>query len=244
MIRGPFGSTFVTFFTSRCGAPRSTVVPNRPVSRRVSESTVRRLSQYLRILEGREKTPGATVSSTELARDAGTTAAQVRKDLSLFGSFGKRGLGYGAGDLANRLRGILGLQRVWRVALLGAGRIGSALFEYGDFRRRGFDIVAVLDNDPVKVGTRWSGAVEVEDASTLEEVIRREAVELVIVAVPARAAQDVADRAVGAGVKGILNFAPIQLRVPEEISVQDVNVVTELEALSFDLTHPRRNGAA
>jgi redox-sensing transcriptional repressor len=214
------------------------------VSRKISESTVRRLSQYLRILEGREKVPGATVSSTELARDAGTTAAQVRKDLSLFGSFGKRGLGYGAGDLADRLRGILGLEKVWRVALLGAGRIGSALFEYGDFRRRGFDIVAVLDNDPEKVGTRWSGAVEVEDSSTLEEVIEREAVEVVIVAVPAVAAQDLAERAVAAGARGILNFAPIQLRVPGEVSVQDVNVVTELEALSFDLTHPRRNGAA
>ena len=211
------------------------------MSRRVSDSTVRRLSQYLRILEGREKVPGATVSSTDLARDAGTTAAQVRKDLSLFG---KGGLGYGAGDLADRLRGILGLEKVWRVALLGAGRIGSALFEYGDFRRRGFDIVAVLDNDPEKVGTRWSGAVEVEDASSLEAVLDREAVEVVIVAVPAAAAQAVADRAVGAGVRGILNFAPIQLRVPEGVSVQDVNVVTELEALSFDLTHSRRDGAA
>ena len=130
------------------------------------------------------------------------------------------------------------------MALLGAGRIGSALFEYGDFRRRGFDIVAVLDNDPTKVGTRWSGAVEVEDASALEEVIRRERVDVAIVAVPAGAAQDVAQRAVGAGVRGILNFAPIQLRVPGEVSVQDVNVVTELEALSFDLTHPRRDGAA
>ncbi|MEJ2539692.1 MAG: redox-sensing transcriptional repressor Rex [Gemmatimonadota bacterium] len=213
------------------------------VSRKVSDSTVRRLSQYLRILEGREATPQATVSSTELARDAGTTAAQVRKDLSLFGSFGKRGLGYGAGDLADRLRSILGLKKVWRVALLGAGRIGSALFEYGDFRRRGFDIVAVLDNDPLKIGTRWSGAVEVEDVTDLEEVLRREGVDVVIVAVPANAAQELADRAVGAGVRGILNFAPVQLRVTEGVSVQDVNVVTELEALSFDLTHPGRNGA-
>jgi len=214
------------------------------VSRKISDSTVRRLSQYLRILEGREKAVGATVSSTELAQDAGTTAAQVRKDLSLFGSFGKRGLGYGAGDLADRLRGILGLEKVWRVALLGAGRIGSALFEYGDFRRRGFDIVAVLDNDPGKVGSRWSGAVEVEDASTLEAVVERESVDVVIVAVPAAAAQSLTERAVAAGARGILNFAPIQLRVPDGVSVQDVNVVTELEALSFDLTHRRRTGAA
>jgi redox-sensing transcriptional repressor len=212
------------------------------VSRKISESTVRRLSQYLRILEAREARPGATVSSTDLAAEAGTTAAQVRKDLSLFGSFGKRGLGYAAGDLADRLREILGLERVWRVALIGAGRIGSALFEYADFRRRGFDIVAVLDNDPGKIGTEWSGAVEVEDVEGLEVVLQRESVDVVIVAVPASAAQEVSDRAVTAGVRGILNFAPLQLRVPEDVSVQDVNVVTELEALSFDLTHLHATG--
>lgn len=213
------------------------------MSRKISESTVRRLSQYLRILEAREGRPRATVSSTDLAAEAGTTAAQVRKDLSLFGSFGKRGLGYAAGDLADRLRAILGLQRVWRVALVGAGRIGSALFEYADFRRRGFDIVAVLDVDRSKIGTQWSGAVEVEDVIALEAVLEREAVDVVILAVPAAAAQEVADRAVAAGVRGILNFAPLQLRVPEDVSVQDVNVVTELEALSFDLTHLRANGS-
>jgi redox-sensing transcriptional repressor len=216
--------------------------PVSSVSRKISESTVRRLSQYLRILEAREARPGTTVSSTDLAAEAGTTAAQVRKDLSLFGSFGKRGLGYAAADLADRLRGILGLQRVWRVALVGAGRIGSALFEYADFRRRGFDIVAVLDNDPGKIGTKWSGAVEVEDVAGLERVLQRESVDVVIVAVPAAAAQEVGDRAVAAGVRGILNFAPLQLRVPEDVSVQDVNVVTELEALSFDLTHLHATG--
>ncbi len=212
------------------------------MSRKISESTVRRLSQYLRILEARETRPGTTVSSTDLAAEAGTTAAQVRKDLSLFGSFGKRGLGYATGDLADHLRTILGLERVWRVALVGAGRIGSALFEYADFRRRGFDIVAVLDNDPGKIGTKWSGAVEVEDVAGLETVLRRESVDVVILAVPASAAQEVGDRAVAAGVRGILNFAPLQLRVPEDISVQDVNVVTELEALSFDLTHLHATG--
>ena len=211
------------------------------MSRKVSESTVRRLSHYLRILEVRIGDRDATLSSGELAAEAGTTAAQVRKDLSLFGSFGKRGLGYQVADLARHLREILGLEHGWRVALLGAGRIGSALFEYADLRRRGFHIVAVLDNDPAKVGTPW-GDVVIRDAGSLEEVLGQEAVEVVILAVPAPVAQPLAERVVAAGIRGILNFAPTQLRVPAGVAVQDVNVVTELEALSFDLTHHHGDG--
>ena len=179
---------------------------------------------------------GGTVSSVELAAAAGTTAAQVRKDLSLFGSFGKRGLGYQVTELAARVRDILGLGRDWRVALVGAGRIGSALFEYGDFRRRGFHIVAVLDVDPAKIGARW-GDLDVEDVASLEAVLLRESVDVLILAVPAAEAQAIADRAVDSGVRGILNFAPTQLRTPEGVFVHDVNMVMELEALSFDLTN-------
>lgn len=203
---------------------------------KVSDSTIRRLSHYLRILEAMERKGGGTVSSTHLAEAAGTTAAQVRKDLSLFGSFGKRGLGYQVTDLAGRVRDILGLNRGWRVALVGAGRIGSALFEYRDFRRRGFHIVAVLDRDPAKVGVRW-GEVVVEDVDAVKAVVEREAVEVVILTVPAPAAQQIVDRVVDAGVRGILNFAPIQLRTPPGVFVHDVNMVMELEALSFDLTN-------
>lgn len=206
------------------------------MSPKVSDSTIRRLSHYLRILEAMDLRGGGTVSSDHLAEAAGTTAAQVRKDLSLFGSFGKRGLGYQVSDLAARVRDILGLGREWRVALVGAGRIGSALFEYRDFRRRGFHIVAVVDSDPAKIGARW-GEVVVEDVSTLESVVEREGVEVVILTVPAPAAQDIVDRAVGAGVRGILNFAPVQLRTPPGVFVHDVNMVMELEALSFDLTN-------
>ena len=140
------------------------------------------------------------------------------------------------GELTDHLRDILGLKRSWRVALLGAGRIGSALFEYADFRRRGFEILAVLDQDPDKVGTRW-GPVMVRDVAELPRVLEGEKIQVVILAVPAPAAQELADQVVRAGVRGILNFAPIQLRVPAHVAVQDVNVVTELEALSFELTH-------
>jgi redox-sensing transcriptional repressor len=207
------------------------------VSRKVSDSTVRRLSHYLRSLEQLGVGDARTVSSEDLARDAGTTAAQVRKDLSHFGSFGKRGLGYAVSDLADHLREILGLSRVWRVALLGAGRIGSALFEYADFRRRGFHIVSVFDADPSKVGASWEGVI-VRHSDELERVARDEGLEVLILAVPAEVAQALVERAVAAGVRGVLNFAPVQLRVPAGVAVQDVDMVMELEALAFELTHP------
>ncbi len=212
------------------------VVPPVPsVSRRIPESTVRRLSHYLRSLEELGTEEGQTVSSEELAQRGQTTAAQVRKDLSHFGSFGKRGLGYRVDELRSRLRQILGVDRTWRVALVGAGRIGSALFAYPDFNVRGYDVVAVFDNDPDKVGLRW-GDVTIRDVEELETAIREADVELAILAVPGPAAQALAARAVEAGVKGILNFAPIRLRVPSHVPVEDVSLVMELEALSFAIT--------
>src|SRR6187549_526013 len=127
--------------------------------RKVAESTVRRLSLYLRFLEEFEGQGIGTVSSGALASRGGTTSAQVRKDLSFFGSFGKRGLGYPVPELADRLREILGLKRRYRVALIGAGKIGSALVQYRGFRTRGFDIVALFDSDPSKVGRTYDGLV-------------------------------------------------------------------------------------
>lgn len=206
------------------------------MSRKVSESTVRRLSHYLRILEKLEANNSLTVSSVDLAEEAGTTAAQVRKDFSHFGSFGKRGTGYLVTDLATEIREILGLGTHWNVALVGAGRVGSALFEYADFRRRGFRIETVLDIAPDRVG-QWWGEVQIENAADLERILTDRKIDIVILAVPADAAQETADRAVAAGVRGILNFAPTQLRLPAGVSIQDVNMVMELEALSFDLTH-------
>ena len=181
------------------------------------------------------------MSSEELAHRGQTTAAQVRKDLSHFGSFGKRGLGYHVEELRERLRQILGVDRVWRVALIGAGRIGSALFEYPAFESRGYQCVAIFDSDPTKIGTKW-GDLGIRDPSALEKQLQQLGVELVILAVPARAAQELTDRAVRGGVKGILNFAPIRLKVPPTVPVEDVNLVMQLEALSFAITQ-REPGA-
>lgn len=210
--------------------------------KRISESTIGRLSLYLRLLEGFEASGRATVSSADLARRAGTTSAQVRKDLSSFGSFGKRGLGYGVQELAIELRRILGLGRSWRVALVGAGKIGSALFGYQDFRRQGFFIQLIVDADPLKVGQRW-GELEVRSDEELEELLRAESIEIVIVAVPADAAQGVVNRVVRAGIRAILNFAPAQLRVPEAVELKNVNMALEMEGLSYALVRGARPGA-
>ena len=205
------------------------------MTRRIPASTIRRLSHYLRSLEDLGREGGETVSSEELADRGQTTAAQVRKDLSHFGSFGKRGLGYRVDELRERLRQILGVDRVWKVALIGAGRIGSALYEYPAFESRGYEVVAIVDADPAKIGASW-GALTIRPPEELEALISELGVELVILAVPAPAAQDIAARAVRAGVKGILNFAPIRLKVPSSVPVEDVNLVMQLEALSFAIT--------
>jgi len=192
-------------------------------------------------LEDLEREGGETVSSEELAIRGQTTAAQVRKDLSHFGSFGKRGLGYKVDELRECLRQILGVDRVWNVALIGAGRIGSALYEYPAFETRGYRCVAIVDSDPAKVGRQW-GELCIHPPEDLESLIADLGVELVILAVPARAAQVMAERAVAAGIKGILNFAPIRLKVPSHVPVEDVNLVMQMEALSFAITQ-RGSGA-
>jgi redox-sensing transcriptional repressor len=204
--------------------------------RKVAESTVRRLSLYLRFLEEFEEQGIDTISSEALASRGGTTSAQVRKDLSFFGSFGKRGLGYAVPELAGRLREILGLERRYRVAVIGAGKIGSALVQYRGFGQRGFDIVAIFDADPAKIGGQWNG-LAVQDIANLEAELARQPVDMAVLVTPAEAAQAVADRLVRLGVRAILNFAPLQLTVPNEVVVKTVNLALELETLSYALTN-------
>lgn len=204
--------------------------------RKIAESTVRRLSLYLRFLEDFEEQGMETVSSEELASRGGTTSAQVRKDLSFFGSFGKRGLGYSVAELVRRLREILGLGKTYRVAMIGAGKIGSALVQYRGFRQRGFEIVAIFDADTGKVGRNWNG-LAVKDVKELESELKKQAVDIAVIVTPADAAQAVADKVVSLGVKAILNFAPIQLMVPDDVVVKTVNLALELETLSYALTN-------
>ncbi|MBI2072067.1 MAG: redox-sensing transcriptional repressor Rex [Gemmatimonadetes bacterium] len=202
--------------------------------RKIAESTVRRLSLYLRFLEEFQSQGIATISSEALATRGGTTSAQVRKDLSFFGSFGKRGLGYSVPELVGKLRDILGLKRTYQVVVVGAGKIGSALAQYPGFGQRGFHVAAVYDADPKKVGADWNGLV-VQDVQHLEQDLARAPVDIAILATPAAAAAQVSDRLVQAGIRAILNFAPVQLEVPAHVVVKNVNMAMELEALSYAL---------
>jgi redox-sensing transcriptional repressor len=204
--------------------------------KRIADSTVRRLSLYLRFLEEFEDRGLATVSSDELARRGGTTSAQVRKDLSFFGSFGKRGLGYSVPELATALREILGLGKEWHVAIVGAGKIGAALAQYRGFRQRGFTITGAYDTNPEKIGRTLDG-IEVRDMADFERDVAVSPPDIVVLAIPSEGAQRVLDRIVQAGVKAVLNFAPAQLTAPPDVTVKTVNMAMELEGLSFVLTN-------
>ncbi len=204
--------------------------------RKIADSTVRRLAIYLRFLEEFQQQGRDTISSEALANRAGTTSAQVRKDLSFFGSFGKRGLGYDVDALATKLRSILGLGHRYRVIIVGAGRLAGALVQYAGISARGFQIVAVVDKDPAKVSSD-TGGLTIEDVADLEAIIQREEVEIAILVTPADPAQGLVDRLVAAGVTAILNFAPVQLHVPPGVEVKNVNLAVELETLSYALAH-------
>src|SRR6476660_160713 len=153
---------------------------NSQAMKRIADSTVRRLSAYLRFLEDFEGRGLTTISSEELARRGGTTSAQVRKDLSFFGSFGKRGLGYSVPELSTALREILGLGKEWRVVIIGAGKIGAALAQYRGFRQRGFNILAVYDSNPEKVGRTLEG-IDIRDMSQFESDVARERPEIAVI---------------------------------------------------------------
>jgi redox-sensing transcriptional repressor len=174
------------------------------------------------------------VSSQGLARESGVTSAQVRKDLSYFGNFGKRGLGYSVPRLKKEIRLILGLNRRWRVALIGAGNIGSALFSYKEFHRQGFDFAGVFDVSADRVGQDWRD-LKVRHIDELEAEASRLGMEIGVIAVPARAAQSVADRLVAAGMRGILNFAHRRIQVPPRVALRTVNLSIELESLAFEI---------
>ena len=209
---------------------------------RISESTVRRLSHYYRVLEEVDVEGKRMISSHRLAEREGVTSAQVRKDLSCFGSFGRRGLGYNVQHLRGEIRAILGLDRRWKVGVVGAGNIGAALLAYRGFEKQGFDVVAVFDSDPERVGSLL-GPHRVRDVGELPGAIAAGEVEIGVIATPPAAAQEVADALVAAGIKGVLNFAPRKLFVPKGVALRTVDMTMEFETLSFAIAQesaPRR----
>lgn len=193
---------------------------------------VSRLPIYLRALSRLQQEGQQITSSGELGRRLGISSAQIRKDLSHFGEFGKQGTGYQIEYLVKQLRQILKVDHEWSVALVGAGDLGSALARYNGFRDRGFRIELIFDNDPAKIGRKLSG-YEVLDAALLSTLIPQHAIQLAMIAVPAEAAQAVADELVKAGIKGILSYAPININVPEGVQVQYIDPVVHLQRMTF-----------
>jgi len=204
----------------------------RPDPSAIPEAVVSRLSLYLRELQHLIADGKETISSSQLGRQLGFTDAQVRKDLAHFGHFGHPGIGYRCQELIGQIRKILGTDREWRVALIGVGNLGRALLGYRGFAQQGFRIVAAFDTDPTKVGSHIEG-VEVSHLDQLSEALVERQIELGMLAVPAAQAQEVADQLVAAGVGGIVNFAPVTLRVPEGVSIVGVDLARELEQVTF-----------
>jgi len=203
-----------------------------PSRSQVPRPALARMLLYLRQFERLSRDGVETVASAELGDAIGCPAAQVRKDLSRFGQLGQRGLGYGVRSLIRTLRSLLALDREWRAALVGAGNIGRALSTYRTFRERGFQIVALFDSDPRKEGCTWA-RLKVLPMGQLKRTVADLGIELGIIAVPAEAAQGVADQLVAAGIRGILNFAPTRVVAPPNVPVRSVDLAADFEHLAF-----------
>jgi redox-sensing transcriptional repressor len=200
--------------------------------RRLPEATVARLPVYLQVLVEAAEAGRRTLSSEDLAAAAGLTSAKVRKDFSLLGSSGTRGVGYHVQELTEEISGVLGLDVERQVVIVGVGNLGSALASYDGFLRRGFTIAALLDADPAKAGTLVGGH-RVQPAEAMPRIVEDHGVTIAVLATPARYAQRVADALVEAGVTAILNFAPVHLELPDHVTVRTVDLSTELQILSF-----------
>lgn len=205
----------------------------------ISELTTGRLSVYLRCLTFLESQGQRTVSSHELAERFHLSSAQIRKDLACFGEFGTRGVGYQVSSLKQQLVETLGIDRQRSIVIVGAGNLGMALADYTGFNSNGFRIAALVDSDPAKSGRLSRQGIPVLGDGQLPETVRRNGVEIGIIAVPPQAAQSVCDALAAAGVPAVLNFAPVQLRPPEGVKLKSVDLRINLESLSFHLKNAR-----
>jgi len=202
---------------------------------KVPEITINRLSVYSRYLRYLAKRGETFITSEELGQKMHFKPTQVRRDFAYFGHFGFRGKGYSVGILSKELEKILGLNRRWPVAIVGAGNLGKALSGYPGFREHGFEISAIFDNSPAKIGKIWLG-VQILDIRQIPKVVRERGIKIAIIAVPYSSAQQVADTLVQSGVKAILNFAPYKLTAPEGLKLKNIDLSTELQSLSCFLT--------
>ena len=203
---------------------------NKPIP----DIIVGRLPIYLLALQHMEQEGRQVTSSQELGERLGISSAQIRKDLSQFGEFGKQGTGYNIAYLADQLRKILKLDRVWDVAVVGAGDIGHAVAGYGGFTDRGFRVVMLFDNDPEKIGKKVHNFV-IQDYAKLDELIQQEGIKVAMITTPAAAAQEVGEKLVKCGVKAIVNYAPITLHLPEEVHVEYIDPLVHLQRMAYYL---------
>ncbi len=199
---------------------------------RFSQETIKRLSLYLRNLKQMKERGISTVSSNEIVELLNVTPVQFRKDLSYFGGFGKRGVGYDVERLAKEIENILGMNKQWRIALVGVGKLGSALLGFEGFSRFNVEIACAFDIDTDRVGKIKKG-VKISDVRRLKTQVKKQRIKIAIIATPPDAAQEVTDKLIRAGVKGILNFAPLSLKVPDGVRVSNVDMACELESLIF-----------
>jgi redox-sensing transcriptional repressor len=211
----------------------------------IPDVVIRRLPIYARSLRYLLNENKFSVSSQELGDRINVTAAQIRKDLSYFGEFGKQGIGYDVEKLLGHIERILGLDQAWRVALVGVGHLGQAIARYEGFRSQGIDIVALFDSDPQKIGHEVAGLLISDDAQ-IPEVVRRENIKMAVVAVPASRAQEVVDTLVAAGVRAVLNYAPITVQVPNGVWVRHIDPVAVMHSMTYYLAreeHPHNQAS-
>ncbi len=205
-------------------------------TKKIAETTIVRLSIYCRTLNQLKKEGVKTVSSFEMGKKIGYNAAQIRKDLSFFGTFGKPGKGYLVNELTDEISQILGVDRKWNVALIGAGNLGVALLSYPVFKERGFNIISVFDNDVRKIG-KMIGTNTIQDISELSDAVKALNIKIGIISVPAQASHGIANLLISSGVTAILNFAPSMITVPEGVELRNADPCTELECLTYFLNN-------
>jgi len=201
---------------------------------KIPDIIIGRLPIYLRALQQLADKDVLNTSSQELGEMIGISAAQIRKDISQFGEFGKQGTGYSIPFLVERLRDILQVDRVWDMAIVGMGDIGHALARYNGFTNRGFRVIMVFDNDPNKIGQE-AGEFKIFSTAVIAEKIKQQKIKIAVLTVPASAAQETADQLVKAGIKAILNYAPISINVPDDVHVQYIDPVTHLQRMTYYL---------
>ncbi|MBQ6297819.1 MAG: redox-sensing transcriptional repressor Rex [Selenomonadaceae bacterium] len=201
----------------------------------ISQATIDRLPLYFRTLQLVESEKTSIISSDELGKRLDITPEQIRKDLATFGQFGRKGIGYDVHELKNKISNILGLHNRWRLAIVGVGHLGGALANYVNFASLGFSVVALFDKDKKIIGTEVNG-IKVNAVSSMKKIIDKRAVDIGVITVPATEAQEVADKLIAAGVKGIWNFAPIKLSVPSEIPLVNEDLSIGLSALSYHMS--------